>query len=154
MPDYYADSSVLVKRHVQEAGSIWFRSLCAPNAGNVILTARLSMAEVYSALNRRRREASIAPHDYYDLVSDFEMVCLQEYQFIEMIPEVMARTKHILEHYPLRVYDAVQLASAVLAQAAIQPLALSPLTFLSADERLLVAAQAEGLLSDNPNLYS
>lgn len=56
MADYYADSSVLVKRHVNETGAAWFRALCSPEAGNTIITARISMAEVYSlAANARRR---------------------------------------------------------------------------------------------------
>jgi hypothetical protein len=52
MAYYYADSSVLVKRHVHEMGTAWFRALAEPTAGNVIITTRISMVEVYSALNR------------------------------------------------------------------------------------------------------
>lgn len=110
MPDYYVDSSVLVKRHVQETGSAWFRALCAPNAGNVIITTRLSMAEVYSALNRRRREAEINALDYQDLVGDFEAVCSTQYQITEITPAVIRRSRSLLEQHPLRAYDAIQLA--------------------------------------------
>jgi len=60
MPDYYADSSVLVKRHVHEVGSDWFQTLTDPATKNVIITARLSIVEVISALNRRVREASVS----------------------------------------------------------------------------------------------
>lgn len=37
---YYADSSVLVKRHVNEVGDAWFRALADPSSANVIITAR------------------------------------------------------------------------------------------------------------------
>ena len=57
MADYYADSSALVKQHVYEPGTDWFQALAEPTAGNLIITARVSMVEVYSALNRRLREA-------------------------------------------------------------------------------------------------
>jgi hypothetical protein len=57
---YYADSSALVKRHVHERGTLWFRALADPEAGNMIITARISMVEVYSALSRRRREATLS----------------------------------------------------------------------------------------------
>jgi uncharacterized protein len=42
MADYYADSSVLVKRHVRETGTDWFRALADPASGQVITTARIS----------------------------------------------------------------------------------------------------------------
>ena len=51
MADYYADSSVLVKRHVNEIGSGWFRAIADPAVGNVIITSRVSIIEVYSAFN-------------------------------------------------------------------------------------------------------
>jgi len=57
------------------------------------------------------------------------------------------------ERYPLRAYDAVQLASAIFARSGMQAAGASPLSFLSADTRLLTAAQAEGFVTDNPNLH-
>jgi len=57
MAYYYADSSALVKRHVREAGTDWFRTLAETASGNVFITARLSLIEVYSALNRRTGHA-------------------------------------------------------------------------------------------------
>ena len=64
MTYYYADSSVLVKRHVNEIGGHWFRALVDPSAGNVIITSRVSIVEVYSALNRRMREVGLSPLAY------------------------------------------------------------------------------------------
>jgi len=55
---YYSDSSVLIKRHVHEIGSLWFQNIADPKSGNVIITATLSVVEVISALNRRKRELS------------------------------------------------------------------------------------------------
>jgi uncharacterized protein len=60
MAEHYADSSVLVKRHVNEIGSGWFRALADPATGNVIITSRVSIIEIYSAFNRRVREASLS----------------------------------------------------------------------------------------------
>jgi predicted nucleic acid-binding protein len=36
MGAYYFDSSALVKRYTDETGSLWVRSLTAPQAGHVI----------------------------------------------------------------------------------------------------------------------
>ena len=151
--DYYADSSVLVKRHVHERGTHWFRALAAPEAGNVIITARISMVEVYSALSRRRREATISDEAYDQLVADFTTICMADYQFVELTLPVVEQARLLLARYALRAYDAVQLASAILTQQTLQAIELPPLTFLAADDRLLDAAQAEGLVTDNPNLY-
>jgi predicted nucleic acid-binding protein len=151
MADYYADSSVLVKRHVREAGSHWVQELCAPATGNVIITARITLAEVYSALNRRRREAHLTGADYTDLANEFNRVCIAEYQLVELTAPVIEQARTLLERYPLRAYDAVQLASALSAQAAFKSAGLPSLTFLAADNRLLDAARAEGLSMDNPN---
>jgi predicted nucleic acid-binding protein len=153
MTDYYADSSVLVKRHVYEMGTIWFRELCIPTTGNVIITARISMVEVYSALNRRQREAHLNATDYADIMADFTTICATEYQLVELTPPVVERARSLLEHHPLRAYDAVQLSSALIAQNTLLSAGLPPLTFLTADDRLLVAAQAEGLATDNPNAH-
>ena len=45
MADYYADSSVLIKRHVREAGTDWFCALADASSGQVITTARISEVE-------------------------------------------------------------------------------------------------------------
>jgi hypothetical protein len=153
MAHYYADSSVLVKRHVHETGTTWFRALAEPTAGNVIITARISMVEVYSALNRRLREARLGIVDYAQLVTDFVVTCAAEYELVELTLPVVERARSLLERYPLRAYDAVQLASALMAHDTLQTAGLSPLTFLAADGRLLSVAQAENLATDNPHAH-
>jgi predicted nucleic acid-binding protein len=52
---YYAESSVLVKRHVVEVGTPWVQALTDPAAGHLFVTSRISMVEVISALNRCQR---------------------------------------------------------------------------------------------------
>lgn len=61
---YYADTSVLVKRHISETGTAWVKTLTRPAAMNTIFTAQISFVELYSALNRRLRENSITPLRY------------------------------------------------------------------------------------------
>jgi hypothetical protein len=151
--EYYADSSVLVKRHVNEVGSAWIRALTDPRRGNTMATARLSVVEVFSALNRRRREARLSDTDYADIVTEFTTVCTTEYELIELTPTVVDQARSLLERYPLRASDAAQLASALTVNSALQIAGLVPLTLLAADDRLLDAARAEGLATDNPNRY-
>ena len=153
MADFYADSSALVKRHIPEIGATWFQALADPVAGNVITTARISMTEVYSALNRRIREATLDVADYVLIVADFDALCATQYTLVELTPLIVERARLLLERHPLRAYDAVHLASALTANDALAAASLPALTFLSADHRLLNAAHAEGLATDNPNAH-
>lgn len=150
MGDYYADSSVLVKRHVQELGSAWFQALAAPAAHNLIFTASISIVEFYSALNRRRREATLDLAYYQAIAADFDALCVAQYTLIELTNQVIERSRELIEHHPLRSYDAIQLATALVTNRTLLLADLPALTFLSADQRLLSAAQAEGLAVDNP----
>lgn len=85
------------------------------------------------------------------ILADFEALCTHEYGLAALDANTIALTKTLLERHVLRAYDAVQLASALIVHHALIAAAMPPLTVLSADTRLLAAAQAEGLLIDNPN---
>jgi uncharacterized protein len=119
----------------------------------VILIARVSSVEVYSALSRRVREGSLDPTTYAEIAADFDGVCAAEYRMIELTPKVVVRACGLLERHPLRAYDAVQLATALSTNDQLQAANLQALAFLSADARLLAAAQAEGLAIDDPNAH-
>ena len=153
MADYYADDSVLVKRHVQDRGTAWFQSIADPTTGNLIITSRLSVVEVYSALNRRRREASLDARDYADIRDDFTTIASTEYRLLEITAAVIEQARILLERYPLRASDAVQLASAVTVQSVLQTAGLAGITLLAADADLLAAARAEGFATEDANAY-
>lgn len=63
MTAYYLDASALSKRYVQETGTAWVRALVTPAAGHALLTARITMVEIYSVLARRKREGSVPAAD-------------------------------------------------------------------------------------------
>ena len=123
---YYADSSALVKRHISEAGSAWIEQEFDAASGNRIITTKLSVAEVLSALNRRRREANITATEYAKFSGDFLSFVETDYEMFEMS-------------------DAV-----LLANAQLQTANLPALIFLASDARLLTAANSEGLQTDDP----
>lgn len=64
---------------------------------------------------------------------------------------VSQRAVALLQAYPLRAYDAVQLASALTLNEHMRTLNEPPLTFVSADVQLLAVAEAAGLPIINPN---
>lgn len=153
MTTCYLDTSALIKRYVQETGTAWIQTPVAPAAGHTLLTARLTMVEVYSALARRRREGSAPAADCAVATQAFTAHSATEYDLIELDLNVVTLARDLLERHPLRAYDAVQLASALIANQALQIAQLRPLVFLSADDRLNAAAEAEGLSFDNPSLH-
>ena len=151
MTTYYLDTSALCKRYVQETGTAWVRALVAPASGHMLLTARITMVEIYSALARRRRDGSVPAADCNVAAQAFTAQSATEYEFVELDLGIVTLTRDLLERHPLRAYDAVQLASALVANQALQAARLPSLAFLSADDSLNAAADAEGLVTNNPN---
>lgn len=147
---YYADSSALLKRHVIEIGSNWIKTEFSAGSNKTIYTSKLSIAEVLSALNRRKRESSVSPADYTTFSNDFLAVSKFQYEIIDLSDAVLLEAQSLLENYPLRAGDAIQLASALLASSQLKYAKLPALIFLASDVRLLSAAKDEGLNTDDP----
>jgi len=148
---YFLDSSALVKRYIPETGSAWVRQLAAPQTGNSLFIARITWVEVQSAFARRQREGSLTATDRTLIVQRFRFDLNNQYQVIELDATLAETAAQLVSQYPLRAYDAVQLTSVLLLQPAFATTQSTQLLFLSADDRLLPIAQAQGLLTDNPN---
>ena len=73
--------------------------------------------------------------------------------FIDLNDEVIELAKNLVIRYPLRAYDAIQLASAIGMHVSFDKHGLPSLTFISADNRSLNAADQENLPWDNPNKH-
>ena len=151
MTAYFVDSSALVKRYVPETGSAWIRALSAPQTGNSLFIARITWVEVLSALARREREGSLTPTDRTLILQRFRSDLNNQYQVIELDATLAETAGQLVGQYPLRAYDAVQLASVLRIQAAFATTQSTQVIFLTADDRLSAVALALGLLSDNPN---
>jgi len=148
---YFVDSSALVKRYVPETGSAWIRALSAQKTGNSLFIARITWVEVVSALARREREGSLTPTDRTLIIQRFRSDMNDQYQVIELDAKLAETAGQLVEQYPLRAYDAVQMASVLRIQSAFTMEQSISLIFLTADNRLNTIAQAQGLLTDNPN---
>jgi hypothetical protein len=71
------------------------------------------------------------------------------YALVAITPSVIMQACTLLQRYPLRAYDALQLACALAVREAIAPPSLAELVFVAVDTPFLAAA-AEGLPIDNP----
>ena len=65
----YLDTSLLLKRYCQEAGSDDIRKLLSNIKG--IATSELAYVEFFSALSRKRREGAIVSSDYREVADQF-----------------------------------------------------------------------------------
>jgi len=153
MAHYFFDSSGLVKRYVAEVGSAWVQSLCAPDAGNTLYVSRITGVEVIAAVFRRQRMGDLRSEDARAVAHRFREDFTQAYRVIEVTAEIVEQAMDLAETRALRGYDAVQLATALTIHRIRQEMDLSPLTFISADDDLNAAAQAEGLPAENPNAH-
>jgi uncharacterized protein len=63
----------------------------------------------------------------------------------------LARITWVVTQYPLRAYDAIQLAAALSLKTTLNQSQLPAPIFLTADKKLLTIAQQAGLPCDNPN---
>jgi predicted nucleic acid-binding protein len=150
---YYLDASALVKRYVTEVGTSWIRDLVIPAAANLLLTSRVTIVEIRSALARRRREGNVSAEEHTFVIEALRAHSLAQYRLVEFDASVADLAGDLLECYPLRAYDAVQLASALTIARVVADVHLPAPRFLTADDRLLEIAEAEGLPTDNPNRH-
>ena len=154
MTTFYLDTSALIKRYVAEIGSEWMRALMSPNQGHFFLTSRITLVEFHSAIARRRREKRNQTAAYDVVLRAFSQHGAKEYEFVELTSSVIDHAKRLLDEYPLRAYDSIQLASAFISDQILIAQELPPLVFISADDRLDDAASGESLLVENPNNYA
>ena len=150
----FLDSSALAKRYITETGSAWIRIITARSAHNRIIVARIAWVEVLSAFARRQRESSLTPADVTQAIQNLHYDLDTQYQVAEVTRSLSETAGELVLRHPLRAYDAMQLAAALQIHVALSQVNAAPLLFVSADDRLVAAAQAEGLLAENPNLHS
>jgi uncharacterized protein len=149
----FFDSSSLVKRYAQETGTNWVFSLIRPSTKNRLYLARITGVEVVAALTKRMRTGSLTQVATNKAIARFEREFSNRYVLVDASPIIISNAMNLAKNHTLRGYDAVQLASALQANADRISVGGSPLTFISADNHLNSAATAEGLTVDNPNNY-
>lgn len=153
MTHYYFDSSALIKRYITEDGTDWVRTIVMRSAGHIIVLSRITTVEMVSALARRKREGSISSRQMRAIRHLIERHETREYSILGLTGVVAKLAEDLLNRHVLRAYDAVQLATALQANAQLSAARLSSLVFASADKRLLLAADNEGLPIEDPNAH-
>ncbi len=139
----YFDSSALVKKYVQEAGSEEVLALAAGE--ELLLSSKLAYPEILSGLGRKRREQGITEKDFKTAIELFE-ADWAAFLVIEFQDDLLTFIKQMCLRHALKGADLVHLASAVW----FRKMAREKVTFVASDAQLLRAAKAEKLEIINP----
>ena len=153
MSMYFWDTSALIKRYVTETGTAWVRATVASGSGNTSFIAHITLVEMASALARRIREGSIPSRSAQAAQLLIERHTRRDYTVISITQDIIKTAVSLNYKHPLRAYDAVQLAVALVSTQRLTSAGLQPLIFVSSDQRLLTVAANEGLPVDDPQVH-
>jgi predicted nucleic acid-binding protein len=144
---YYLETSALVKLYVRELGTERLLRLTARTNNHRFAILALSRVEMHSAIRRRQREGDVDAAVADQLLSQFDQHL--ESRFIKQMlnDQLIDLATSLVNRNALRAYDAVQLAGCLMLKensASDEP------TFVCSDERLLRAAENEGVVCLDP----
>jgi predicted nucleic acid-binding protein len=134
----YLDTSALVKRYIEEDGTIEVNSLI--DEADYSVTNLISRAEVPAAIMRASRMNMISRDEAQEAIGRFR----SEWESLQRLPVTGATVEeadNLVGNHDLRGYDAVHLAAAKIWQEAIGELIL----FATFDQKLRDAALNEAL---------
>jgi predicted nucleic acid-binding protein len=145
---YYLDTSALVKLYVREPGTDFLLHLASRAANHHLAVLSLARVEFRSAIRKRERVG-----DLDKLMADELIVRLEKHLETRFILQalneaILAMASELIDRYPLRAYDAVQLAGCLALRTTSGKQAP---TFVCSDSRLQEAAQSEGLPGIDPS---
>jgi len=147
---YFFDSSALVKRYAQEAGTAWVQTIAARH---YVFLARITQVEVIAAIERRKRTGTLTASDAGAAITNFRAHLSTEYAMVDISPLLLGQAADLAEMHGLRAYDAVQLAATLQVQNERRAFKLPGLVLVSADLALNAAAMAEGVAVEDPNTH-
>jgi predicted nucleic acid-binding protein len=134
----YCDTSALIKRYVEEEGSEDFSKLW--ERASAVATSVVAFAETMATFNRKFRERVLSAKEYKITTEEFK----EDYGQLVLVPlnrDLDKSIENILKRHPLRGFDAIHLASALVFLLSETP----PLMFACFDGALNQAARKEGL---------
>lgn len=134
----YCDTSALVKRYVEEEGTAKVDALW--DEADEVATSIVAFAEGVAALSRRKREGVLSRAGYARTIPVFHEEHLRLF-LVQITPHLNTVVRRLVEKYPLRGFDAIHLASALIIRDADK----RDFLFACFDKRLNLAAKKEGL---------
>jgi predicted nucleic acid-binding protein len=145
------DGSALVKRYLPEPGKPLVDQLFSAVARARLLCLMLGGAEVAAALVRRRNAGAISATTFGAAMIDLRAEVLDAADFTKPAADnpIINASIPFLDKHSINATDAVVLYVALQLAAQLRA-ARDDLVLVASDRRLLRAAQAEGLLTFDP----
>lgn len=134
----YLDTSALVKRYVYEPYSDDIISRW--KSATQIVTSFVAYAETMASLYRKKRESDLTDTVILKTIDSFHHEW-KSFIRVEVNDALNGYIDRIVKKYPLRGFDAIHLASAIVIHERLS----EDFLFACFDDRLTSAAQLEGL---------
>ena len=144
---YYLETSALVKLYVREPGTDRVLRLASRTANHRLAVLALAQAEFRSAVRRRQREGDIDERLATRLIQRFEQHLEARFLRQPVNELVLDKALDLIDRYPLRAYDAVQLAGCLVLKSTSTG---EDPVFVCAGRQLIAAAETEGLAALDP----
>ena len=136
-PRAYFDTSILVKRYVNEEGSFRARRLMRDCQ---CVSSEVMPLETLSAISRRRSLGEIT-EPAFAAISSLLKTERTRWELVAVDNSVLNKAEEVIRNSAIKALDAIHIASALLFQANLG----TRIPFVSADARQLNAASAFGL---------
>jgi len=134
----YLDASALLKKYFKEIGS---RDVIAKwKEASGIVTSTVTYAETMASIYRKKREVNTKDKIFRRVIHSFQ----EDWQsliHVAVTNDLNEMINRLLDSHPLRGFDAIHLASALIVSENVQ----EDFLFACFDRRLNEAAQAEAL---------
>ncbi len=156
MHHFYFDASALVKRYTRETGSEKINFLFDNIPLDRLMCSVLGAVEVFWVCVRKKNDKRIMVPDFAQAVVHLNReVIAEDSDFTAILTHksLIWASMDLIETYSLNSVDSIVLRSA-LEVATLLRNAGDELVLVASDQRLLRAAQAEGILVFNPEIDS
>ena len=153
---FYFDASGLVKRYTEEVGSDKVDFLFQNVPLNRLMCLAIGVAEVFSVCVRKKNDARITRHHFEQAVSYLDSEVINIESDFETVPAenvLIWESIRLIDTYSINSVDAILLCSALNIATDLRN-ENNELVLIASDQRLLRAAQTEGLLCFNPETDS
>lgn len=146
MAFYYLETSALVKLYVRETGTERLLRLVDSSEPHQFALLSVAQAELRSAVRRRERAGDLNGQTVAELLQRFDLHLGTIFVRQGVTDAILDVACAAIDRYPLRAYDALQLAGCLVLKSGTPSMPV----FVCADQQLLQAAEAEGLVWLDP----
>ncbi|MDE0555837.1 MAG: type II toxin-antitoxin system VapC family toxin [Candidatus Poribacteria bacterium] len=153
---FYFDASGLVKRYTEEVGSDKIDFLFQNVPLNRLMCLAIGVAEVFSICVRKRNDGRITRHHFDQAIGYLDTEVINTASAFETVPAqnvLIWQSIRLMDIHSINSVDAILLCSALDIATNLRN-EQNELVLVASDQRLLRAAQSEGLLCFNPETDS